>query len=77
MDPYLEARWSNVHVLMMGAITAALNQRLPADLEARPEEAVVVDTVIKRNVQIIDTHCGGRVVTVIEVLRPWNKSLAN
>jgi hypothetical protein len=29
MDPYLESRWSSVHVLMMGAITATLNKLLP------------------------------------------------
>ena len=116
MDPYLEARWGNVHVLMMGAITAALNRSLPPGLEARPEEEVRVETVvgerlqayradvavvehdlkgstatsstsvaeplripyrhapiILRNVQIVDTRNAERVVTVIEVLSPWNK----
>jgi hypothetical protein len=29
--------------------------------------------IILRNVQIVDTHDGDRVVTVIEVLSPWNK----
>jgi hypothetical protein len=115
MDPYLEARWPNVHVLMMGAITAALNRTLPEGLEARPEEEVRVETIVGeplqsyradvavvehapdvpatssatvaqplripyrhapmvlRNVQIVDTRNADRVVTIIEVLSPWNK----
>ncbi len=28
MDPYLEPYWSSFHALMMGALTAALNQSL-------------------------------------------------
>jgi Protein of unknown function (DUF4058) len=116
MDPYLESAWSNVHVLMMGAITAALNVSLPADLQARPEEEIRVESLAGerlrgyradiavsggeavrtpaasastaviaeplrlpyqhaplavRDVRILDSS--GRVVTVIEVLSPWNK----
>lgn len=120
MNPYLEARWSNIHVLMMGAITAALNRSLPPGLNARPEEEVrieslagerlqsyrghvaVIDTgprgrigepvtdattavaepirikyhrgpIVLRNVQIVDSRDHDRIVTVIEVLSPWNK----
>ncbi len=116
MDPYLEARWSNVHVLMMGAITAALNSELPPGLEARPEEEVRVETIVGerlqayradvavvehdaketsaisatavaepvripyqhapivlRNIHVVDTNDSERIVTVIEVLIPWNK----
>ena len=120
MDPYLEDRWSNVHVLMVAAISAALKRSLPKGLEARPEESVRVETIagerlrgyrpdfavvavetkgpaspaavagwatltapielslhrgpiILRNVQIVDTRSGDRVVTVVEVLSPQNK----
>ena len=119
MDPYLEARWSNVHVLMMAALAATLNGELPDGLEARPEEEVrieeiagermrgfrpdvsVVDTgvvvtsvaiesagtavatpirlayhrgpIVLRDVQIVDARDGNRVVTLVEVLSPWNK----
>lgn len=118
MDPYLDARWSNVHVLMMAAISNALNGSLPSGLEARPEEDVrveevvgerargfrpdvaVIDTgvvvattlaapsavatrpieltyhrgpIVVRDVQIVDVRDGNRVVTLIEVLSPWNK----
>jgi len=119
MDPYLESRWSNVHVLMMSAIAALLKHSLPAGLEARPEEEVriealagerlhryrpaiaVIETrrgtnsatesaggtavaepiriafhrgpIVLRNVQIVDTRDHDRVVTILEVLSPWNK----
>ena len=40
MDPYVESRWSSVHVLMMGAMAAGLKRVLPQGLQARPEESV-------------------------------------
>ena len=116
MDPYLESRWSGIHLLLMGAITAALNRTLPDGLEARPEQDVRIATlagerlrgfrpdvavvsapmrvtevdagvamlepivihfletpVPVRHVEIVDASDGGRVVTAIEVLSPWNK----
>ena len=45
MDPYVEDRWSAVHVLIMGAIAAALKRSLPTGLQARPEEAVRIESV--------------------------------
>ncbi len=100
MDPYLEARWSDVHVRMIAYIGEALQPRLPADLRARSEERVwaerrcvlrspeAIDRAraaesvlveiepaarLDRFVQIVDVRSGNRVVTVIEVLSPWNK----
>jgi hypothetical protein len=119
MNPYLEARWSNVHVLMVSAIAALLKPSLPPGLEARPEEEILIETIagermqgfrpdiavvdsgnfpaeisesaaatavaepiriafhrgpiVLRNVQVVDTRDHDRVVTVIEVLSPWNK----
>jgi len=120
MNPYLESRWSNVHVLMVSAIAALLKPALPAGLEARPEEEVRIETiagermrgfrpdiavvdsgrfeaaaaarsagavgvmepiqirfhrgpVVLRNIEVVDTRDNDRVVTVIEVLSPWNK----
>ena len=121
MDPYLEARWSNVHVLMVSAIAALLKPALPAGLEARPEEEICIETiagerlrgfgpdvavvdsgrrdaslrrseggmatalvepiriqfhrgpVVLRNIEVIDTRDNDRIVTIIEVLSPWNK----
>jgi hypothetical protein len=119
MDPYLESRWSDVHVRLIAYIGEALQPLLPPDLRARSEERVllesadgedltvyrsdvaVVDTGasrpqpqaaagqatvepvlidiqpgprLDRFVQIVDAKRGNRVVTVIEVLSPWNKA---
>ncbi len=45
MDPYLEDRWSSVHVLMMAALATGLKRSLPPGLQARPEEAVRIQSV--------------------------------
>jgi Uma2 family endonuclease len=119
MDPYLEARWSGVHVHLIAYISEALQPVLPSGLRARPEERVLLednsdesgvyyvpdvavvrnraparatdsavaavavpdpfiielgDPVVDRFVQIVDTRNGNRVVTVIEILSPWNKA---
>jgi hypothetical protein len=119
MNPYLEARWSNVHILMVSAIASLLKPSLPEGLEARPEEDVRIETIVGerlrgirpdlavietpiaakpefrgartavidepiriefhrgpivlRNVEVVDTRDRDRVVTIIEVLSPWNK----
>lgn len=43
MDPYLEARWSDVHAKLVGFIGEALQARLPRALRARSEERVFVE----------------------------------
>lgn len=43
MDPYLETRWSDVHVTMIGFIKEALQPLLPADLRARSEENLLFE----------------------------------
>ena len=48
MNPFLEKRWSDFHTRFNVAISDALNQRLPGDLEARVEESVSVDYDIER-----------------------------
>ena len=121
MDPYLEVRWSDVHVKLLTYIGETLQPLLPRDLRARSEERVLLEAsegdlrhyrgniaVVElprgrephvatagarpgtammepvlidlaerppfdRFVQIIDVSSGNRVVTVIEVLSPWNK----
>lgn len=119
MDPYLQARWSDVHAKLIAFIGEALQPALPAGLRARSEERVLLETIdgdpvrryrgdvaivetrpgepkrfapdrvttvepvviefsdepyVDRFVQIIDVTNGNRVITVIEVLSPWNKS---
>jgi hypothetical protein len=81
MDPFLEARWPGVHVSLIAYIQEALQPMLPADLRARAEERVLLETQVDihsepvkdRRVIIVDVRAGNRVVTAIEVLSPWNK----
>ncbi|MGA2496318.1 MAG: DUF4058 family protein [Tepidisphaeraceae bacterium] len=85
MDPYLESRWSDVHATLAVFIQEALQPLLPSALRARVEEQappedlaepmVIEDhlaTPRPRWTQIIDTTSGNRLVTVIEILSPWN-----
>jgi hypothetical protein len=44
MDPYLEARWSDVHGTIISAMKEALQPMLPPDLRARQEERVLLET---------------------------------
>lgn len=44
MDPYLEARWSDVHAALCPAIRAALQPLLPSGLRARANEDVVLES---------------------------------
>ena len=127
MNPFLEKRWSDFHTRFNVAISDALNQRLPGDLEARVEESVSVDYDIERrtiypdvfvikdsgsmggggtavavesavatasavtvsepivveirdeprterHIEILDRSTGGRVITAIELISPWNKT---
>jgi hypothetical protein len=43
MDPYLEDRWSGVHVQLLTFIAETLQPLLPAGLRARPEERVLME----------------------------------
>jgi hypothetical protein len=45
MDPYLEARWSDVHVSLVGTIRESLQPNLPPGLRARSEERILVEDV--------------------------------
>jgi hypothetical protein len=44
MDPFLEARWSDVHVTLIGFIKEALQPLLPPGLRARWEERVLLES---------------------------------
>ena len=43
MDPYLERHWQPFHTQLVGAASRSLNEVLPADLVARPEERLGVE----------------------------------
>jgi hypothetical protein len=45
MDPYLEARWSDVHSKLIAYISEHLQPQLPRDLRARSEERVLLESV--------------------------------
>jgi len=44
MDPYLEARWGDIHSRLATHASEQLNRNLPEDLVARSEEYVAVDS---------------------------------
>src|SRR4051812_24486156 len=44
MDPYLESHWRDVHASLIIYIRDALQDSLPAELRARVEERVVLET---------------------------------
>jgi len=119
MDPYLESHWRDVHASLIIYIRDALQDALPAELRARVEERVVLEspeglgnplfpdvrviefhpqrqgitTAVARSgatepilveaehepltegyIEIIDAGSGNRVVTILEVLSPVNKT---
>lgn len=45
MDPYLEARWNDVHTRLCTLVSAALQPNLPVGLRARAQEDVVLEAV--------------------------------
>ncbi|HSU68469.1 MAG TPA: DUF4058 family protein [Tepidisphaeraceae bacterium] len=44
MDPYLESRWSDVHVKLIGFMGEAIQPLLPSDLRARGEERLLLES---------------------------------
>src|SRR5215212_1587025 len=43
MDPYLESRWSDVHVTLIAFLREAIQPSLPAGLRARAEERILLE----------------------------------
>jgi hypothetical protein len=75
MDPYLEARWSDVHAKMIGFIGEALQPLLPRDLRARAEERILLEADdeedvgsggYRSDVAVIETGPGSRAPAVGE-----------
>src|SRR5436309_888795 len=57
MDPYLEARWADVHQSLITYARDALQPDLPGDLRARIEERVYVETEAEQIRRIVpDLH---------------------
>jgi hypothetical protein len=61
MDPYLEARWSDVHATLIALIKEGLQPSLPSSLRARSEERVILEAIeepvqsYRSDVAVIDT----------------------
>src|SRR5438046_10304056 len=57
LDPYLEARWADVHQRLITYAADLLGSQLPGDLRARVEERVFVETEAKQIRRIVpDLH---------------------
>jgi hypothetical protein len=66
MDPFLEARWSDVHVTLIGDVKEALQPSLPRGLRARSEEQILLedetDEAVERyraDVVVVESPRGG------------------
>lgn len=67
MDPYLEARWSDIHSTLITLVKEAIQPLLPHALRARSEERVLLETVegealaaYRGDVSVVDTGGGRR-----------------
>ena len=49
MNPFLELRWSDAHTRLIGYISDALAEELPADLSIRAEERIAVGSLDREN----------------------------
>ena len=43
MNPFLQARWPDVHTRLIAYISDAINDQLPADLSVHAEEGIMID----------------------------------
>lgn len=84
MDPYIEARWSDVHASIVVYTRNQLNSQLPVNLQARVEESVRLESVddeeldrtVYRDVSVVeDVDSGGTETAVmaerIVVAKPY------
>jgi hypothetical protein len=75
IDPYLEARWTDVHVTLVAFLGESLQRVLPRALRARCEERFMFDEgsvpVFDRFVKVIDVSRDDRLVTAINIRVQW------
>ncbi len=72
MDPYLESHWGDVHASLVIYIRDALQGLLPVDLRARVDGHIEFPS--ERYVKIVVAGKHKRVITVVVVLTPDNKT---
>jgi len=83
MDPFLEARnlWRGLHLRLINGISddlqPQLRPRYVAMVEERTERIAVPEWEIRHRYLAIRDVRNREVVTVIEVLSPWNKTLGH
>ncbi|MFM9959720.1 MAG: DUF4058 family protein [Planctomycetaceae bacterium] len=70
MNPYLQQRWGDFHTRFTVAMSDAINQSLPSDLEARIEESITVDFADERrtiypDVNVFEQCSGSSVATAM------------
>jgi len=70
MNPYLQFRWGDFHTRFTVAMSDALNQSLPEDLEARVEESITVDIEEERrtiypDVNVFELDSGSSVAVAL------------
>ncbi len=75
MDPYLEqpAIWSDLHLTLIIAMRADLNAHLPAGYLATADRHVWIEPKFTPYLKTVGTQ-DRRVVTVVEMLSPANKT---
>lgn len=77
MNPYLEQFWGDMQARLITYARDQIQTLLPSDLRARCEEREFVesrdDAITQGYIKILDLTAGRRVLTVIEVLSPYNK----
>ena len=77
MDPYLEARWADLHPSLNVYVAEAIQRTLPLALRARVvNQLMVLDdgtAAADPVVMVLDTTANFRLVTVIELLRAAHK----
>jgi len=80
LDPYLEAHWRDVHTSLTVYASDSIQDQLPVALFARIEGVDVQlgvgrdEPLTERHIEIREQALGGRLVTVINVLRPTDKT---
>jgi hypothetical protein len=85
MNPYLEQWWGNARTALVVYTADWLQEHVPDDLRARMDERVFIETanpslaisspveLTEPYIEIRDVRAGGRLVTVIDYVSPFNK----
>lgn len=70
MNPFMEKRWSDVHVRLMAYIADGLVEEVPLDLSVRAEERVMLETPVGERDRVYRAD-----VSVSEISEAWKRGL--